>query len=235
MKIPAIFFSTTQLQITFKHFFLFVFISCINNISSAQSTNLIGIEYGGMLIPKISSSGVHSSNYSFGIFSETEISNNWSIGYGLKYLKYGSHTYYDPLWGTALNGISEVLVSQQQYSIHNVGICITGKYRTKYAGVFVGIQPEKALFNGYTTTQRIIPLEDIRNENYPQNALRTFNVSLIGGFDFRRKFGERLEFFTKPSAQYFLKSFYNNEGFNDTRTAFHLTFGFNFILTVLAD
>ncbi len=234
MKFQAIFFKTTQqLKTPLLFILIFLLTSNSNNIL-AQATNLIGIEYGGILIPKISSSGVNNSNYSFAIHSETELNSHWSIGYGLKYLKYGSHIYYKPIWGL-VSGVRETLVEKQQYGIQNIGICIVGKYRIKSAGLFLGIQPEKASFNSIRVSHEVIPIVDIRRENYAQKELRSYNVSLIGGLEFKRKFGERFEFYTKPSAQYFLKSFYVHDGFKDTKIAFHLTFGCNFILNVFAD
>ncbi len=234
MKIQAIQLQTTKQVSTPKLFLILLFsISAIINIS-AQSTNLIGMDYGVILIPKISSSGVNDSNYSMGIYSETEFNKHWSIGYGFRYLKYGRHIHYEPVFGLP-NSNREVLIQKDQYSIHNVGISIIGKYRIKQAGFFIGIQPEKAVFSSQITTQELIPFEDIRNENYPQHELRAYNVSLISGFEFKREFGDRLEFFTRPAVQYFLNSFYVHDGFENTRTSFHLTFGFNYVLTVFAD
>jgi len=229
--------SAIQLQFTRLNFFKTVrllayvglYLGLIPIQLSAQNSRQIGMEYGVLMIPDISSSGTKNSNYSIGINSSFPLSERWSIGTGVKYLNYGSHTFYRPVLGIH-SAYGEALIEKSTYAIQNLAFVVDLAYETKYLDIFISGQPEKALFGKQKVTQKILRYRDIHFEHYPQNKLKEYNLSFSAGLGIKRNFGDKISFSLEPSLQYFLFPFYDDGGFNEVKIAYHFVLGINYNL-----
>lgn len=196
---------------------------------AAQNSQSIGMEYGVILIPKISSSGTKNSNYFIAINSKFDLSKKWSLTTGIKYLKYGTHTYYWPVAGFR-QSYDEALVEKTTYGIQNLAFLLDLSYKTKYVNFFIAAQPEKALFGKQQVTHKVLRFSEIQFEHLPQSKLNEYNFSCMAGIGINQNFGDKISFSLKPSVQYFVLPFYKEGGFEEVKLAYNLSLGINFNL-----
>ncbi len=208
---------------------MIVLLAFISTSLSAQQLRSIGVEVGGNLIEKISSSGVDSPNYSAGLNLEYEICKLLSINTGISYNKYGSHTHYTPFSDIPETRYDDMW-NMTAYKINTYAIPLTAKINTKFFSLQIGAQGEKTIYQTPTVSVRPLAKEDVDFENYAQENLRAYNVSAIGGIVFKRNFGEKIEMWARPSAQYFFNPIYTNGGFADTNWAYSFKVGANYLL-----
>ena len=196
---------------------------------SAQGFRAIGVEASGIVVEQISSSGVNGTNYSLGLNLEYEVCDLLSFVVGAKYNKYGSHVHYTDAPFRPESSFND-FTQMSQYKINSFAVPVTAKINTKYFSLQFGAQGD--MFNFQTPEVKFLPLpkEDLDFENYSQDDLRKFNLSAIAGIQFKRNFGDNIEMFARPSAQYFFKPFYTNGGFQDVKMAYSFTVGANYLL-----
>ncbi len=198
---------------------------------SAQGFRSIGVEASGIVVEQISSSGVNGTNHSFGLNLEFEACDLLSFVLGAKYNKYGSHIHYTIPPNNDESPVGE-MIQKSQYKINSFAIPLTAKINTKYFSFQFGAQGDMMIYQSPEVYFLPLPREDLDFENYAQSDLRKFNVSAIAGIQFKRMFGDNIEMFARPSAQYFFKPFYTNGGFKDVNMAYSFTVGANYLLGV---
>lgn len=195
---------------------------------SAQGIRAFGLEYSGIVVEEISSSGVNGTNYALGANLEYEVCDLLSFTVGAKYNKYGSHIHYTTPPSNDESPIAGMTL-KSQYKINSWAVPVTAKLNTKYFSLVLGAQGDMTIFD--TPTESYLPIaeEDLDFENYAQSDLRKYNVSAIAGIQFRRMFGDNIEMYARPQAQYFLNPFYTNGGFKDVKMAYSVSIGANYL------
>lgn len=201
---------------------------------SAQGFRSIGVEYSGMVVEQISSSGVNGTNFSVGLNTEYEVCDLLSFTVGAKYNKYGSHIHYTTPPNIEESPFGE-MTQKNQYKINSYAIPVTAKFNTKYFSLQVGAQGDMFNFQTPQVTYSALAKEDLDFENYSQDDLRKFNLSAIAGIQFRRMFGDNIEMYARPSVQYMFKPFYTNGGFEDVKMVYSFSIGANYLLGVKHD